>query len=94
MFHLQAALSIFGMIGGPLLGVFTLGIFFPWANYKVTLISSDVTILPFRSFLNWEIVGSCRWSHFQFGPDVLDWNRHSDGQSEWLFGCSSQTVFY
>ena len=31
----QAAMTVFGVISGPVLGLFILGIIYPWSNYKV-----------------------------------------------------------
>ena len=41
-FFIQAVISIFGILGGPLLGVFTLGILCPFANSKVSPHQSEL----------------------------------------------------
>ncbi|KAJ1163530.1 hypothetical protein NDU88_003988 [Pleurodeles waltl] len=51
---LQAALSIFGMVGGPLLGLFSLGILFPCA----TPIGSIIGLLSGFSISLWVGIGS------------------------------------
>ncbi|XP_060075307.1 sodium-coupled monocarboxylate transporter 1-like isoform X1 [Ylistrum balloti] len=72
---LQAALALFGMLGGPILGVFTLGIIFPWANQKgaLTAVSSGVIFMlwigvgyqvhkpPVAPFSPTSLVG-CNWN--------------------------------
>ena len=44
-FSLKAWLGIFGIFGGPVLGLFTLGLFIPWASGKAALISAITSLL-------------------------------------------------
>uniref|UniRef100_A0AAR2IZH1 Sodium-dependent multivitamin transporter n=1 Tax=Pygocentrus nattereri TaxID=42514 RepID=A0AAR2IZH1_PYGNA len=64
----QAALSIFGMVGGPLLGLFCLGMFFPWANS----IGAVVGLVAGLVMAFWIGVGSFIARMQSGGPPVLD----------------------
>lgn len=42
---MQVAISFNGMVGGVTLGLFTLGMFFPWANSRGALVGSFVAVV-------------------------------------------------
>ncbi|GFS24380.1 sodium-coupled monocarboxylate transporter 2 [Elysia marginata] len=54
---LQAVYTVFGILNGPLLGVFTLGMFYPWANKRGAVTGITVAL----GFLLW--VGIAAYVH-------------------------------
>ncbi len=55
---LEATVAIKGSIAGPILGVFTLGIFFPYASATVS--SSLTHTMDFPSFLMWQSISNLK----------------------------------
>ena len=49
----QAWLGIFGIFGGPVLGLFSLGMYVPWASARAALVSSITTMV----FILWVAIG-------------------------------------
>lgn len=54
---LQLALSIFGLLGGPIFAVISLGMFVPYANWLVRLIMSGV-FTCFHFYILFNLIGS------------------------------------
>ncbi|XP_058020642.1 sodium-dependent multivitamin transporter isoform X1 [Ahaetulla prasina] len=62
---LQAAISIFGMVGGPLLGLFCLGMFFPCANS----VGAVVGLIAGLAMAFWVGIGSMVINYQSVSPD-------------------------
>lgn len=87
LFRLVYTLS--GICGGPIVGVFTLGMLHPWANRHVSVfISRKMTFLPssmypyFPHFTLRRRIGSIVWSVNWYDWDLLYHRQHSGGHWE------------
>ena len=72
----QAWLGIFGIFGGPVLGLFSLGMYVPWASARSALISA-ITRFDFnfkKSYLN---------KQFQCHISAVDLNRRKHESRDW-----------
>ncbi|XP_076801199.1 sodium-coupled monocarboxylate transporter 1-like [Clavelina lepadiformis] len=62
---LQAAISVLGLVGGPLLGLYTLGILFPFANSWGAFVGTNAGLAA----AIWVFIGS---RNYRPSPDFLD----------------------
>lgn len=71
---LQSALTIFGVIGGPVSAVFTLGIFLPFVNQKVINYNdcSDLLLIEKKTS---RFSGCTDWSRLRLSFYIFDWIR-------------------
>lgn len=66
MLIIQLAYSIFGIIGGPYLGIFLLGTLASWTNWKVTLVLVEQPYLSLlimsKNFIFFAFFSVCLWN--------------------------------
>lgn len=79
---MQVAISFNGMAGGVTLGLFSIGMFFPWANSKV---GSIVNLLKLMKTTTDVFLGGYIWVSFSYGFGYLDGLWSTNSVYNWRF---------